>query len=74
MFFLYLDRLLVKYKKYLVLLAVIINLVLSSVFGIPGILRIRNNYITAGFAIEVNRFFITNIQDYLVSVLLNIFS
>jgi hypothetical protein len=60
-FLLYLDRLLVRYRKYLVPLVIIISLVLSSIFGILGILRIRNNHVTIGFTIEVNRFFTTGI-------------
>ena len=71
-FFLYLDRLLVKQKKYLVPLAIVIDFVLSSVLGVSGILGIRDNYITARLAIKVNRLLIASIQNYLVSVSLNI--
>jgi hypothetical protein len=60
-FLLCLDRLLIGNKGYLVPLTIIIGLVLSSAFGIPSILGIRNSYIIAGFIIEVNRFFTTNI-------------
>jgi hypothetical protein len=73
-FFLYLDRLLVRYKKYLVSLAIIIGLVLSSAFGAPSILGIRNSHIAAGLVIKVDRFFITGIRGYLVSMLFNIVS
>jgi hypothetical protein len=58
---LYLNRLLVGYRKYLIPLAIIISLVLSGVFNIPSILGIRNNYATIGLAIKINRFLITNI-------------
>jgi hypothetical protein len=60
-FFLYLDRLLVRNKKYFIPLVIIISLVLSSIFSVPNILGIRNSYVTAGFTIKVNRFFITSI-------------
>jgi hypothetical protein len=73
-FFLYLDRLLVGYKKYLVFFAIIISLVLLGVFSISSILGIRNSYITAGLVIKIDRFLITSIRDYLVSVLFNIIS
>jgi hypothetical protein len=73
-FFLYLDRLLVRYRKYLVSLAIIIGLVLASIFGIVGILRIGNNHVIARLVIKINRLLITSIQGYLVSMLLNIIS
>jgi hypothetical protein len=72
MFFLYLDRLLVKQKKYLVFFTIVIGFVLSNVFSISGILRIRDNYITARFAVKINRLLITSIWGYLVFILLNI--
>jgi hypothetical protein len=72
MFFLYLDRLLVRYKGYLVLLTIVIGLVLTSILGATSILRIRDNHIIIRLAIEVNRFLTTSIQCYLVSVLLDI--
>jgi hypothetical protein len=71
-FFLYLDRLLVRQRKYLVFLAIIIGFVLSSIFSVLGILRIGDSYIIIRLTIEVNGFLITNIRGYLVSVLLNI--
>jgi hypothetical protein len=73
-FFLYLDRLLVGYKKYFVSLVVITSLILTGILGITSILRIRNSYIIAGLIIKVNRFLITNTWGYLVSVLLDIIS
>jgi hypothetical protein len=54
MFFLCLDRLLVKQKKHLVPLAIIIGFVLSSAFSISGILRIRDSYAIIKLAIKVN--------------------
>jgi hypothetical protein len=73
-FFLYLDRLLVRYKKYFVFLTIIAGFVLIGILGITSILRIRNSYIIAGLIIKVNRFLITNTWGYLVSVLLDIIS
>jgi hypothetical protein len=73
-FLLYLDRLLVKYKKYLVPLAIIAGLVLTGVFGTASIFRIRDNYAAARLTIKVNRFLITSTQGYLVSILFNIIS
>jgi hypothetical protein len=73
-FFLYLDKLLVGYKKYLVSLVIIISLILLGIFNILNILGIRNNYIVVGFVIKVDRFLITGIRGYLVSVLFNIIS
>jgi hypothetical protein len=72
MFLLYLDRLLVRQKKYLVLLAIVIDFVLSSAFDISGILGIRDNHATARLAVKINRFLIASIRGYLVSMLLNI--
>jgi hypothetical protein len=60
-FFLYLDRLLIGYKRYLVPLAIIIGFVLSGVFSILSILGIRNNHAIIGLTIKVNRFLITGI-------------
>jgi hypothetical protein len=51
-FFLYLDRLLVRYKKYLVL---------TGAFGITSILRIGDSYVSARLAVKVNRFFAASI-------------
>jgi hypothetical protein len=73
-FFLYLDRLLVKYRGYLVPLAIITSLVLSGVFSALSILGIRNNYIAAGLAIKINRFLIIGTRGYLVSMPFNIIS
>jgi hypothetical protein len=61
MFFLCFNKLLVGYKKYLVLFAIIISLVLLGVFNILNILRIRNSYIIAGLVIKIDRFLITGI-------------
>jgi hypothetical protein len=71
-FFLYLDILLVRQKKYLVPLAIVIGFVLSSVLGVSGILGIRDNYIIIRLAVEVNGFLIASTWGYFVSVLLNI--
>jgi hypothetical protein len=73
-FFLYLDRLLIGYKKYFVPLAIIISLILSGVFSIPSILGIKNNHIAAGLTIKINRFLITNTRGYLIYILFNIIS
>jgi hypothetical protein len=73
-FFLYLDRLLVRYKKYFVFLTIIAGFVLIGILGITSILRIGDSYIVARFIIKVNRFLITGIRNYLVSVLFNIVS
>jgi hypothetical protein len=70
-FFLYLDRLLVRQRKYLVPLAIVIGFVLLSALGVSGILRIGDSHITR-LAVEVNRFLTASIRGYLVSVLLNI--
>jgi hypothetical protein len=67
-FFLYLNRLLIRYRGHLVPLAIIINLMLSGVFSVPSILGIRNNYAAAGLPIKVDRFLITGTRGYLVSV------
>jgi hypothetical protein len=61
MFFLYLDRLLIGYKKYFVSLTIIASLVLISILGITGILGIGNNYITTILAVKVDGFLITGI-------------
>jgi hypothetical protein len=74
MFFLYLDRLLIGYKRYLVPFVIIINLILSGVFGVSSILGIRNSYAIVGLAIKVNRFLIIGTRGYLVFILLNIIS
>jgi hypothetical protein len=60
-FFLYLDRLLVGYRKYFISLAIIASLVLTSIFGITSILGIRNNYISARLAIKIDRLFAASI-------------
>jgi hypothetical protein len=60
-FFLYFDRLLVGYKKYLVPLTIVANFVLIGVFGIASVLGIGNNYISARLAIKIDRFFATSI-------------
>jgi hypothetical protein len=72
MFFLCLDGLLVKQKRYLVFLAIVIGFVLSSILGVSGILRIGDNYIIARLAVKINGFLIASIRGYLVSVSLNI--
>jgi hypothetical protein len=59
--FLYLDRLLVRYKKHLVLLTIIASLVLTGVFGITSILGIKDNYAIARLAIKVDRLFAASI-------------
>jgi hypothetical protein len=61
MFFLCLDRLLVRQRKYLVPLIIIIGLVLTSVLGATSVFRIGDSYITARLIIEVNRFLIASI-------------
>jgi hypothetical protein len=71
-FFLYLNRLLVKQKKYFVPLAIVISFVLLSALSISGILGIRDYHITVRLAIKVNGLLTTSTQGYLVSVLLNI--
>jgi hypothetical protein len=71
---LYLNKLLIGYKKYLVPLVIIISLVLLGIFSILNILRIRNNYIAAGLAIKVNKFLITSTRGYLVFILFDIIS
>jgi hypothetical protein len=73
-FFLYLDRLLVGYKKHLVSFIIIVGLVLTNAFSIASILGIRNNHATARLAIKVNRFLITGTWGYFVSVSFNIIS
>jgi hypothetical protein len=73
-FFLYLDRLLVGYKGYLVFLAIIASLVLTNTLSITSILGIRNNHAITRLVIKINRFLITSIRGYLVSVLFNIIS
>jgi uncharacterized membrane protein len=73
-FFLYLDRLLVGYKKYLVSLAIIAGFVLTSILRVASVLRIRNHHATIRLTIEINRFLITGTRGYLVSVLFNIIS
>jgi hypothetical protein len=73
-FLLCFNRLLVGYKKYLVLLAIIISPVLSGVFSASSILGIRNSHVIVGLAIKVDRFLIIGIRGYLVSVLFNIIS
>jgi low temperature requirement protein LtrA len=60
-FFLYLDRLLVGNRKYLVFLTIIASLILIGIFGITSILRIRNSYISARLAIKVDRIFAVSI-------------
>jgi hypothetical protein len=60
-FFLYLDRLLVRQKKYLVPLVIIIGFILLSALGVSGILGIRDNYIIARLAVEINRLLIASI-------------
>jgi hypothetical protein len=60
-FFLYLDGLLVRYKRHFVLFAIVIYLVLTGALSITGILGIRDSYVIARLAIEVNGFLITNI-------------
>jgi hypothetical protein len=60
-FFLYLDRLLVRQRKYLVPLMIVIGFVLSSVLGVSGILGIRDNYAAIRLTIKINRFLTANI-------------
>jgi hypothetical protein len=60
-FFLYLNRLLVRQKKYLIPLTIIISFVLSNAISISGILGIGDNYITARLIIKVNRLLTTSI-------------
>jgi hypothetical protein len=71
---LYLDRLLVRQKKYFVPLAIVIGFVLSSILGISGILRIGDIYIIVRLTIKVNGLLIASTRGYLVSILLNIVS
>jgi hypothetical protein len=74
LFFLCLDRLLVRYRKYFVFFIIIAGFVLTSILGITSILRIRDSYIIATFAIKINGFLITNTRNYLVSILFDIVS
>jgi hypothetical protein len=60
-FFLCLDRLLIRQKKYLVFLIIIISLILTNIFSITSIFRIRNSYAITRLAAKINRLFITNI-------------
>jgi hypothetical protein len=60
-FFLYLDRLLVRYRKYFVSFIIIASLILINIFGITSILRIRNSYIIIRLVVEINRLLITSI-------------
>jgi hypothetical protein len=60
-FFFYLNRLLVRQKKYLIPLTIIISFVLSNAISISGILGIGDNYITARLIIKVNRLLTTSI-------------
>jgi hypothetical protein len=69
-----LDRLLVRYRKYFVFFIIIAGFVLTSILGITSILRIRDSYIIATFAIKINGFLITNTRNYLVSILFDIVS
>jgi hypothetical protein len=69
---LYLDRLLVRQKKYFIPFIIIIGFVLLSILGISSILRIRDSYTIARLAVKVNRLLITSIRGYLVSVSLNV--
>jgi hypothetical protein len=56
-----LNRLLVRYKKYFVFLAIIASFVLTSIFGATDVLRIKDNYIIVKLAIEIDRFLIISI-------------
>jgi hypothetical protein len=60
-FLLCFNRLLVRYKKYFIPLAIIISFVLTGIFNITGILRIRDSYIATRLAVKVDRFLIINI-------------
>jgi hypothetical protein len=60
-FFLCLDRLLVRHKKYFVSLAIVASLVLTSIFGITSILGIRDSYVSARLAVKVDRLFAASI-------------
>jgi hypothetical protein len=60
-FFLYLDRFLIRYKKHLVPFTIVVGLVLISIFNITSILGIRNSYVIAKLAIEINGLFIISI-------------
>jgi hypothetical protein len=54
-FFLCLNRLLIRQKKYLVLLAIVISFVLSSALGILSILGVGDNYTIIRLTIKINR-------------------
>jgi hypothetical protein len=71
-FFLYLDRLLVRQKKHLVPLAIVIGFVLSSALGVSGILGIRDSHAAARLTIKVNGLLTASTWGHLVSVSLNI--
>jgi hypothetical protein len=73
-FFLYLNRLLVRHKKYLVPLIIIASLVLTNILGAINIFRIGDNYIIIRLIVEINGFLIAGIQGYLVSVPFDIIS
>jgi hypothetical protein len=71
---LYVDRLLVRCRKYFVSLIIIASLVLTSIFSIASILGIGNSFTTVRLTIRVDGFLITNIRGHLVSVPFNIIS
>jgi hypothetical protein len=69
MFFLYLDRLLVGCRRYLISLAIIASFVLTNALGIINIIGIRDSYTTARLAIKINRFLTAGTRGYLVSII-----
>jgi hypothetical protein len=72
--FLYLDGLLVRYRRYLVPFAIITGLVLIGAFGATNIFRIRNNHVITRLVIQVNGFLITNTRGHLVPMSFDIVS
>jgi hypothetical protein len=53
---------------------IIVGFVLTNAFGTTNILGIGNSYITVMLVVKINRFLITGIRGYLVSVSLDIVS
>jgi hypothetical protein len=74
MFFLCLDRLLVRHRRYLVFLAIVAGLVRTNALGITNILGIGDNHAVVRLVVKINGFLIAGIQGYLISVPLNIVS
>jgi hypothetical protein len=69
---LYLNRLLVRQKKYLIPLTIVIGFVLSSALDVSSILGIGDNHAITRLTVKVNGLLITSTRGYLVFVSLNI--